>query len=151
MDDEARVQILEGLGKLIDYESDVHFLKDTLSYDVVQIRFHELENEVYVLVVVGLERLVESDDVGMLQLFEYFDFAVGALGVGGMLEGVEYFFKSVDPFTELVLYLPNVAVRSGSYLLEDVELGEDVRLDGDLLSLRHDVKYNGLLAFTVFV
>lgn len=87
----------------------------------------------------------------MLQLLEYFDFAVSALGVGGMLEGVEYFFEGVDLFTELVLYLPNMTVRAGSNLLEDGELGEDVRLDGDLLSLRHGVKYNGLLDFTVFI
>ena len=50
---------------------------------------HELEEEVDVLVVVGADGLVQLDDVGVVELFQDLDFAEGALGVGGVLEGVE--------------------------------------------------------------
>ena len=58
----------------------------------MEVGLDELEDEVEVAVVAGAEGAEEFYDVRVLELGEEGEFAVGALGVGGVLEGVEDFF-----------------------------------------------------------
>ena len=92
MDDLRGVQVLECFGELVDDETDVHVFEDVFRDYVVEVGLHELEEEVHVFVVVCADGLCEFDDVLVVQLSKDLDFAVGALGVGGVLEGVEDFF-----------------------------------------------------------
>ena len=88
MYESSGVEILEGLGELVDDKADMHVFEYAFGADVVEVGLHELEEEVDVLVVVGADGLVQLDDVGVVELFQDLDFAEGALGVGGVLEGV---------------------------------------------------------------
>ena len=91
MDDCAAVEVLECLGELVDDEPDVYVFEDALRDDVVQVCLHELEQQVHVLVVVRADGVHQLYDIGVVQLLQDFDLAVGALRVGGVLECVEDF------------------------------------------------------------
>lgn len=55
----------------------------------MEICLHELEDEVEILVIFCADDLVQLDDVGVVELLQEDDLAEGALGIGGMLEGIE--------------------------------------------------------------
>jgi len=55
---------------------------------------------------------VEFYYVGVVELTENLDLAVGALCVGCMLEGIEYFFECVYFFIEFLLDFPNMSIGS---------------------------------------
>lgn len=59
----------------------------------MQIRFHVLEHQVEVFVVLGANHLFESDYVGVLDFVEQGYLSEGALCVGGVLESIKYLFK----------------------------------------------------------
>ena len=70
----------------------VKIFENFLANSIVEICLHELENEVQIFVVLRSNDSVEFDDVLVIDLVEEDDFAVGALGVSGVLKGIEYFF-----------------------------------------------------------
>jgi hypothetical protein len=91
----------------------VDLFHDVGAYDCVEIGLHEVEDEVDVFVVFGFEDVEEGDDVGVaVELLQEDDFAVGALGVGGVLEGVEYFLQGHHLLGLLIDGLPDHAVGS---------------------------------------
>ena len=53
MDDETGMKVLESFCHLVDDESDVYVFEDIFRYDIVKVGFHELEDQINVLVVVG--------------------------------------------------------------------------------------------------
>ena len=71
----------------------------------------------------------------MLELLEEHNLAVGALGVGGVLEGVKVLLEGVGTVRTLVQHLPNDPVSPAPYLLLDLETFRYVPLY--LLVLRH--------------
>lgn len=117
----------------------MHVLEYSLADDVMQICFHEFEEQIDILIVVGANGIVELDDVGMLELLQNLDLAVGALGVGGVLEGVEDLLQSHHLLRPLVLHLPHVTVSARTHLLQHVEPTEDVALDEGSVVLRHEL------------
>lgn len=137
MDNGATMQILECLGQLVYDEADMDVLEYALRNDVMQVCLHELKQQINVLVVVSADSVHQFDNVGVVQLLEDLDFAVGALGVGGVLEGIEDLLESEDALGGLLLDLPDVAVGTRADLLEDVEATQDVRLDEGSVVLRH--------------
>lgn len=69
MDDQPRMQILQSFRQLIDDKSDMHFLEDALSDDIVEVGFHELKDKVDIFVVLCFEGLVEFYYVWVVELF----------------------------------------------------------------------------------
>jgi len=91
VDDCAAVEVLERFGELVHDEPDVYVLEDALRDDVVQVCLHELEQQVYVLVVVRADGVHQLYDIGVVQLLQDLDLPVRALRVGRVLECVENF------------------------------------------------------------
>lgn len=135
------MHVLERFGELIDNESNVYVLEYALGDDVVEIRLHELEEQVYVLIIISADGVKELDDVGMVELLEDLDFSIGALRIGCMLKCIEYFLKREDALRGLLFHLPDMAVCPRAYLLQDVEATQDVALDEGSVVLRH-IKLN---------
>ncbi len=65
----------------------------------------------------------------MFDFVEEHDLAIGALCVGGVLEGVEVLFEGVYCFVFLVDDLPYDTVGSAANFLNDLVPLEDVRFD----------------------
>lgn len=89
MDDLARMQVLQRLRQLIDDKFDMNLFKNTLSDYIVQICFHEFEEQIYVLVILGSDSLVKLNYVLVIDLSQYLYLSIGALCIRGVLEGVE--------------------------------------------------------------
>lgn len=92
----------------------------------MQIDVHVLEDQVDVLVVASPNHFFEPDDVGVPQLPQKHDFAVGSLGIGGVGKGVKIFLKGLDTFGFLIGDFPDVAVGAAADLLDDVVLLKNV-------------------------
>lgn len=86
------MQILNSFDQLVKNVTIVKIFEDFLSDSIVEICLHELKNQVQIFIVFRSNDSVEFDNVLVIDLVEEDDFAVGALGVGGMLKGVKYFF-----------------------------------------------------------
>lgn len=111
MDHASRVQVLEGLGDLVDYKPNVHFLQYTLRNNVMKVRLHVLEYQVHILVVLGLESLVQLDYVRVRNLPQDLDFSVGALGIRRVLEGIENFLQGQHLLAAFFLHFPHMPIR----------------------------------------
>jgi hypothetical protein len=114
------MQVLHPLAYLVHNETVVDVLEDLLTDSVVQVRLHELENEVKILVVLRTDYIEEFNDVRVTQLVDDAYFAVGTLSVHGMLEGIEYFFEREGYASLAVCHLPNMTVGARPDLLGDV-------------------------------
>lgn len=75
----------------------------------------------------------------MIGLLQYFDLAVGSLGVGGMLKSIKYFFESVNFFCRFFLHFPYMAVGAGAYFFDYVKTPEDMTLNIGSVRLGHEV------------
>ena len=117
MYDGPTVHVLERLGKLVDNESNVYILEYALRDDVMEIRLHELEEQVDVLVIISTDGVKELDDVGMIELLKDLDLSIGALCIGGMLKSIKYLLKCKDAFCSLLFHLPHMTIRTRTYLL----------------------------------
>lgn len=87
-----------------------------------------LKYQVSINVVIRANDLLQLDDVRVLELHEKHDFAVGTLGVGGIVKCVEILLESLDFFVFIVDYLPDMTVGTTADFLDDFELAQDVRL-----------------------
>ena len=82
---------------------------------------------------------MELDDVGMLELLQNLDLSIGALGISGVLKGIEDLLQSHHLLRPLILHLPHVTVSARTHLLQDVESTEDMALDEGSVVLRHEL------------
>ena len=121
VDEVGVVEVEDGFGNLVDDELLVPFLQlgrlAVLPDQLVQVDVHVLEHQVDVFVVAGWDHALQADDVRVLQLPQEHDFAVGALRVGGVGEGVEVFFECLGDLAATLLHLPNMPVGTASDLL----------------------------------
>lgn len=78
----------------------------------MEIRLHELEEKVNVLIIISADSIKELDDVWMVELLEDLNFSIGALRISCMLKSIKYLLKSKDALCGLLLHLPHVPVRS---------------------------------------
>jgi hypothetical protein len=103
------VQVVQSEQQLIEYVLAVHFLEGALVNGVVEISAHELEYQIDVPARDRRQDLVQLDDVRVLDLLEHGDLAEGALGIGAVLERLEYLLQrqGLPPLTR---DLPDVAV-----------------------------------------
>ena len=124
----CRVQVLYGLGYLINDELLVLVLEDALPNETMKIDLHELEDEVDVFVVFGFDDVQQLDNVLVLELLEEHDLPVCTLGVCGVLEGVKYLLERNDSLGFPINGLPDVPVGPGAQLPDEFVSFEDVRL-----------------------
>lgn len=83
VDELSGVDVLEAFEELVDDVLGVDGSEEFGPDDPVEVCFHELEDHVEVLVVVGLDDGEELDDVVVVgELVEEDDLAVGSLGIG---------------------------------------------------------------------
>lgn len=82
---------------------------------------------------------MEFDDVGVFELLQNLDLSIGALGISGVLEGIEDLLQSHHLLAPLVLHLPHVPVGARTHLLQHVESTQDVALDEGSVVLRHEL------------
>ena len=87
-------------------------MKGGLPDSVVKVSFHVFEHQVQILIVFGPHHLLEPDDGAVLQFVEEGNLAEGALGVGGVLECIEYFLEGEGLSGLAVGDLPDVSVGS---------------------------------------
>lgn len=107
----------------------VDIFEDVAPDDCMQVGLHEVEYQIDILMIARPDNAVQIDDVGMAPEFaEEHDFAVGALGIGSVLEGIEDFLEGDCLLGFLVDGLPDHSVGSLAQLLEDLVLLEDVGL-----------------------
>lgn len=85
----------------------------------MKICFHELEYQVEIFIVLGPNHLAQPHDIRMLKLLEKDDFSIGPLGVGGMLESIEYFFEGKGLSCFLISDFPDDSIGSASNFFED--------------------------------
>ena len=60
----------------------------------MQIRFHELENKVKILVVFSPYYLMQFDNIRVVELLQQNNLAKSSLGICRVLEGIKNFLKS---------------------------------------------------------
>ena len=124
---------LEGLQRLVHDELLVHRLQDVGPDHSMQVRLHEVEDKVDVLVVLGLHEILQRNDVGMflgrLQRQQVLDLAECALGICLVLEGVKDFFERHHLLGLLVDRLEDDGVRALAELLHDVVASQHVPVD----------------------
>lgn len=92
----------------------------------MQIRFHELEHKIKILVVLSSDYLMKFDNVWVVELLKEDNLAKGALSICGMLERIKNFLESESVAGLLVGDFPDVAVRSTAHLLEKSIFLEDM-------------------------
>ena len=117
MDNGCRMQVLQGLSQLVDDKPHMHVLEYALADYVMEICFHEFEEQVDIFVVIGADSIMQLDDVGVLELLQNLDLPVGSLGISGVLKGIEDLLQSHHLLRPLVLHLPHVPVRARTHLL----------------------------------
>lgn len=112
-------------------------LEDARADDCVQVRLHEIEDQVQVFVILRLDHVEQRDDVLVaVQLLEEHDLSQGesylaesALGVRGVMKGIEHLLEGDHLFGLFVDCLPHNTVGSFAQLLQDIELLEDMGLN----------------------
>lgn len=62
----------------------------------------------------------------MLSLAKDFNFSVGPLSIGGVLECIEYLFEGESFFGAPVLHFPHMPIRPRSDFLDDIEPTQNV-------------------------
>ena len=128
VDEVGGVQVVEGLGDLVGDEAAVLLLEEVLADERVEVDVHEFEEDVDVLVAGRANDLPQLHDVGVAEALQEHDLAVGALGVRGVLEGVEVLLQR-EALPRLPLHhLPHDPVRPAPQLLLHLEPPQDLLL-----------------------
>ena len=132
------MEVLKCLGELIDDKARVNILEDSFRDDVVKVRFHILEQQVHIFVVVCSNGFMQLDYVRVLELFEDFDLSVGALSISSVLECIKDLFESVDSLGGFLFDFPDVSIGARADLFEDGKSFEEVAFDKGGVALRHN-------------
>lgn len=107
------MHVLQTFEDLINNILLMNVLKDVSSDNSVQIRVHEVENQVDVSVIFCTNDVLETDDVLVArQLLKENNFTEGTLGVCCVLKGIKIFLKSHNFFSSLVNGFPNNTVST---------------------------------------
>lgn len=95
MDELSCMQIMNGLGCLIDYVTFVLISKHILADESVQIDVHELEQDVNISLICRTDHLLQLYNVRVLEFLKKHNLSVSSLGICGILEGIKIFFKRI--------------------------------------------------------
>ena len=86
------VQIVDGLAGLIYNVPAMLISKHIFPDEGVEIDIHKLEENVDISFIVRFYNLFEFDDIGMFELLQEHDLAIGSLCIRWVLEGIKIFF-----------------------------------------------------------
>ena len=88
----------------------------------MQIRLHEVEHKIKILIIFCSDQILEPDYVGIaIEFPEENHFPECALGIGCILKCIEHFFDSHNVFRLLINRLPNNSISSLAQLLQNLE------------------------------
>lgn len=91
MNQSSRMQVVQCFGHLVEDKLPVSFRQDILPYEGEEVDVHMFEDQVDISVILSSDDFFQFDDVGMGEFHQEHDFSVGALRVGGVIEGIEIF------------------------------------------------------------
>ena len=112
------MHVLQALEHLVDDILLMDVFEDVSSNDGVKIRVHKVEDEVNVAIIFSSDDVLKSDNILVAgQFLQENDLTEGALGVSGILEGVEVFLERDDFLGALVDCLPDNSVGALSYTM----------------------------------
>ena len=95
----------------------------------MKVWLHVLKDQVKISLVSGFDDFMEFNDMFMFHLVEEWDFSVGSLCIGGVLEGVKDFFKGKCLMGFFIGHFPDMAVGSTSEKFFDIVEFDDMRLN----------------------
>ena len=72
---------------------------------------------------------MKFDDVGVLCFFKYGDLSEGSLGIGSVLESLEYFLEGISFFIGLMEDFPDVSIGTGAKFFDNLVRVQDGGLD----------------------
>ena len=116
MDKLGRMQIMDAFENLVEDEYLMHFLENIGAYNRMQVGFHELKNQVQILLVLRLHHPEQLYHIVILQAVKDLNLPVCALGIDGIPKCIEYFLQGVDFVCFFLPRLPYVPVGSASHL-----------------------------------
>ena len=117
------MQVVQCFGHLIEDKLPMSFRQDILAYECEEVDVHMFEDKVDISIILSADDFFQLDDIGVAELHQEHDFSVGALCVGGVIEGIKIFLEGFDAPGFLVGYLPDVSVGAAADFLVDVETG----------------------------
>ena len=123
MNDVSLMKILNAFDELMDNVTIVKIFEYFLSNGVVEIGFHELKNKVQIFIIFGLDDSMQFDNILVINLMQEDNFAIGALGVCGVLEGIEYFFECEEFAGFDLVDFPDVTVGATADFFEEFVAG----------------------------
>jgi hypothetical protein len=85
-----------------------------------------LEDQVDVGVMIGVNDLLDLDDIVVFELEEQTDLSIHPLRIGLVLKGQENLLDGEDGFALFASHLPHMAVSSTADLLQDIEAQFDL-------------------------
>lgn len=84
----------------------------------MQISIHEVENQIYVSIVLSSDHILQSNDVLMpIQLLQENDLSESPLSVCSILESIEVFLESNDVFRFFIYSFPHDTISSLAYII----------------------------------
>lgn len=104
----------------------VNFFEDVSANDNMKVGFHEVKDQVEVLVVVSFQEVGQANDVVMAKLLQEHDFPKCSLGISSIVKGIKNLFECNNQFRFPVDRLPHYTIRAFAELLLDFILLKDV-------------------------
>ena len=143
----SRMQVVKPKQQLIDNILLMDLLECSFVDGVIDIRVHELEDQVNVSFRHRRHHLEQLDDVGVLYLLEDGDFPEGALRICRMLEGFKHLLQRKGLISPVIsCYFPHVTVSARADLLDDLVSIEDVLVDSLVIGHQTDIYYKNKIA-----
>lgn len=130
VDEFAGVDVLHRFQDLVHHVLLVDFFEDVRADHRVQVRLHEIEHHVQVLVVLRLDDVAQANDVLVpVQFLQEHHLAERPLRVRRIVERVEHFLQRDYLLRLLAERLPHDPIRSFPELLNYLELPQDMWLN----------------------
>jgi hypothetical protein len=96
----------------------------------MQVRLHEIEHQVQILVIFRLNDILQSDDISMVShLLQEHNFPESALGISSIMESIEYLLQGNSLLSLLIACFPDYSVSALPQLLLYVVLLKNMWLD----------------------
>ena len=106
-----RMHVLDALEELVNYVLLVDFFQNISTNDCVQVGVHEIEYQIYILVVLCSDYVLETNNIFMSSKFlQKNDFPKRPLRIGCILKGIKVFLERNNFFSSLVDSFPDDAV-----------------------------------------
>ena len=86
----SRMDKFQSFEKLVHNVNLMYVKEYAWSNDQMEVTFHQIKDQVKVLIILGLHYCLESNDILMaIELHKIHYLSIGPLGIGGILKGVK--------------------------------------------------------------